>query len=129
MRIAPHVHSLTTAVCLAALAAGCSDGPTEPAGIDINWSNSAREFRGQTGAQLTFNCPADGTADLIWGTAVYTDDSSICTAGVHVGAITLDGGGQVTIEIRPAESSYRSTMRNGITSASYGSYGGSFIVL
>jgi hypothetical protein len=63
----------------------------------------------------------------VWGTDVYTDDSSVCTAAVHAGLITLAGGGTVTAEIRPGQSSYKGSTRNGITSSPYASWLGSFI--
>ena len=64
---------------------------------------------------------------MIWGTDTYTDDSSVCTAAVHSGAISLAAGGTVTIEIRPGLDAYRSSTRNGITSVPYGSWHGSFV--
>ena len=79
--------------------------------------------------QVDYVCPAGGTAHSVWGTDVYTDDSSVCTAAVHAGVITLEEGGTVTIEIRPGESSYEASERNGITSGSWGSWTGSFVVI
>lgn len=97
---------------------------------NINWAAQADSLRGRTGQRFTFQCPPGGPASgRLWGTDLYTDDSSICTAGVHAGVITLSGGGSVTIEIRPAANSYRGTTRNGIDSKDYGSYAGSFIVV
>ena len=60
------------------------------------------------------------------GTGTYTDDSSICTAAVHAGLITLANGGKVTIEIAPGANSYSGTTANGVTSSSYDSWSGSF---
>ena len=64
----------------------------------------------------------------LWGTDVYTGDSSICTAAVHAGVITLDRGGLVTVELRPGQSAYKGTTRNGVTSTEYGAYTHSFLV-
>jgi hypothetical protein len=47
---------------------------------------------------------------------------------VHAGKIKLEAGGPVTIELRPGESSYKGSTRNGITSKDYEQYGSSFIV-
>jgi hypothetical protein len=93
------------------------------------WSANATAFRGQNGARFDFSCPSYGTAGPLYGTDVYTDDSSVCTAAVHTGGITLAGGGSVTIEIRPGQSSYKGSTRNGITSDSWGSWSGSFVVV
>ena len=109
-------------------AAGCGDSPTDTTPSEINWDATPRPFRGQNNKQLRFNCPPNGSARRVWGMDVYTDDSSICTAAVHAGGITLAGGGQVTIEIRPGQAVYRGTTRNGITSFDYDDWDGSFIV-
>jgi hypothetical protein len=62
------------------------------------------------------------------GTDIYTLDSSICNAAVHAGKLTMESGGPVTIELRPGESSYKGTTRNGIKTNDYGKYGQSFVV-
>ena len=93
------------------------------------WGANATAYRGQNGAQFTYTCPSYGTRGAVWGTDVYTDDSSVCTAGVHTGQITLAGGGTVTIEIRPGEASYTGTTRNRVTSSSYPAWSGSFVVV
>lgn len=113
---------------LAIAAAGCKDSPTGPAPTAIDWNARGNEFPAENNARLAFSCPASGIAYTVWGTDVYTDDSSICTAAVHAGAITRADGGNVTIEIRPGQSSYGATTRNGITSRSYDEWPRSFIV-
>ena len=86
-------------------------------------------MRGMNGQQFEFECPPGGEYDTIWGTDVYTDDSSVCTAAVHAGVITLEDPGTVTIEIRPGEDSYEESERNGVTSQPYPAWGGSFVVI
>jgi hypothetical protein len=105
--------------------AAASDPPVDP------WSLHAVEHRDQVGEEFTYDCPpADETRiDTVWGTDVYTDDSSVCTAAVHAGAITVEDGGQVTIEILPGQDSYVASEQNGIESSSYGPWGGSFSVV
>ena len=93
------------------------------------WNANAAAYRTWVGAQYEFNCPPNGTAGTVWGTNIYTDDSSVCTAAVHGGLITLKKGGKVKIEMRDGQASYRGSKRNGITSAKYGAWGGSFIVV
>ena len=63
---------------------------------------------------------------MLWGDGTYTDDSSVCTAGVHAGTISLAAGGTVTIQMVAGLSSYTSAARNGITSRPYGAWGGAF---
>jgi hypothetical protein len=106
-------------------AAAASAPATDP------WSLNAVEHRSQVGERFTYDCPPadESRTDSVWGTDVYTDDSSVCTAAVHAGAITVEDGGEVTIEIRPGEESYGASEQNGIESLSYGPWSGSFVVV
>jgi LCCL domain-containing protein/PAN domain-containing protein len=92
----------------------------------INWGTNVRG-QGQSGQQFTYVCPANGSPASVWGTDIYTDDSSICTAAVHAGLITFAAGGTVAIEIRPGQPSYTGSVRNGVSSSSYGSWGSSYV--
>jgi len=94
----------------------------------ITWNTSAAGFKNEVGKTYQFRCPPDGTASAIWGNDIYTVDSSICTAAVHAGIITLEDGGVVTVEFRPGRKIYGSTVRNGITSNTFGEYDKSFVV-
>jgi hypothetical protein len=91
------------------------------------WSANANRHRGQNGQRFTYSCPAGGALYRIWGTDVYTDDSSVCTAAVHAGLIVLNTGGNVTIEIRPGQDSYTPSTRNRVRSDAYGPWTGSFV--
>ncbi len=92
----------------------------------ITWSTSASDhdcsMAGVIGSRFRYACPASGVAASAWGTDVYTHDSSICTAAVHAGRITLASGGNVTIEMAPGQSSYPGSTRNGITTSTWGSW-------
>ena len=68
-------------------------------------------------------------AGPIWGTDVYTDDSSVCTAGVHKGVITLEDGGTVTIIMRPGLDIYISSTRHDVRSDAWDHWDGSFEVV
>jgi hypothetical protein len=94
----------------------------------ISWNTTTSILSYEAGKTAKFKCPAGGEASAIWGTDVYTGDSSICTAAVHAGVITFERGGTVTVELRPGQSSYQGTKRNGVTSNDYGDYGRSFVV-
>lgn len=96
----------------------------------VLWNTSPSMAGFEVGKTVKFNCPAGGAGKegTVWGTDTYTLDSSICTAAVHAGKLQLDSGGLVTIEMRPGESSYRGSTRNGIKTNDYGAYGSSFVV-
>ena len=107
---------------------GAQPPPSPPSTQADGWAGGAQTHRGKNGQRFTYTCPprAQATGDA-WGTDLYTDDSTICFAAVHAGAVSLDRGGNVTIEIRPAEQSYAGTTRNGLTSKAFGPWVGSFV--
>ncbi|MFN2502323.1 MAG: LCCL domain-containing protein [Pyrinomonadaceae bacterium] len=94
----------------------------------IGWDTTAGGFKGEPGKTYTFECPPDGTPQIVFGSDVYTDYSSICTAAVHAGVITKQDGGTVTIEYRPGRETYGSTVRNGIKTTTTGEHTRSFVV-
>ncbi|MGV8840656.1 MAG: LCCL domain-containing protein [Bauldia sp.] len=96
----------------------------------IDWSQNAGRFRGNNGSRYSFICPAlgDATPAAVWGAGPYTDDSSVCAAAVHAGAIGT-GGGLVTIEIAAGQASYQGMVRNGISTNPWGAFQGSFRVV
>ncbi len=110
-------------------------GPSSPsgppssagAGTPTTWEANATSLNGKDGATLTLQCPPGGTPHSVWGSDIYTSDSSICTAGVHSGLITLQQGGTVTIELRPGRTIYGCSERNGVVTSPYGSYQHSFV--
>ncbi len=96
----------------------------------MGYGAQADAYRGRNGERFTFECPANASpSGRVWGTDVYTDDCSVCTAAVHAGLITLEKGGIVTIEIRPGASSYKGSLRNGIESKDWGPTPGSFVFI
>jgi hypothetical protein len=101
--------------------------PPPPTTTTINWSTNAKSQRGAVGQRFTFVCPK-GKPEKVWGSDVYSDGSSVCSAAVHAGAIKRRGG-TVTIEMRPGLSSYYGSNRHGVPSMSFGEWEGSFVVL
>ena len=93
----------------------------------ISWNTTGTTFKDEVGMKYTFVCPPGGTPMTIWGSDVYTADSSVCTAAVHAGKITLEDGGQVTIEFVAGRQTYGATTRNGITSYNFGQFGRSYV--
>jgi hypothetical protein len=101
--------------------------PTVGATQSPTWSTTATAYRGRIGERINVACPPGGDAGSVWGTDTYTDDSSVCTAAVHAGLITLATGGTVTFEMRPGLDSYPASTRNGIESSSWGTWSSSFV--
>ena len=90
-----------------------------PSPESITWSTGTGKWKEQWGRRETLLCPPDGQVEPVWGTDVYTDDSSVCSAAVHAGLISPATGGPVTIEVRPDHSPYHGTTRNGIKSRTW----------
>jgi hypothetical protein len=104
--------------------------PVEPEpALGGSWRATAEEFRGQNGITVEFACSPDGQFWPIWGSGDYTDDSSVCTAGVHRGVITRESGGIVTIIIRPGHPAYPGSTRNGVSTDPYEAWEGSYEVV
>ncbi|HYI21407.1 MAG TPA: LCCL domain-containing protein, partial [Candidatus Limnocylindrales bacterium] len=89
-------------------------------------TTNAASFRGLLDQEFDFICPPGGQAGIVWGTDVYTDDSSVCTAAVHAGLIDLASGGNVRIVMLAGRDSYEPSTSNGITSLTWGNWGSSF---
>jgi hypothetical protein len=88
---------------------------------------NATSLRGNN-RSLRCRCSASDTrSGAVWGTDIYTDDSNICRAALHAGAIGRQGG-IITVWHRPGRSSYRGSYRNGVETRNYGRWGGSFEV-
>jgi hypothetical protein len=94
----------------------------------IGCRTAANEFEGETGASGLITCQAGCGAETVWGSDIYTDDSSICTAAAHAGVISLDDGGTFMLTIEEGQESYEGSEENDIESFEYGEWPRSFSV-
>lgn len=115
--------------CACGWARSLWDGGTILNGGSITPTTNAKTYRGMNGQRIAFSCRAASIFGTIYGTDTYTDESSICGAGVHSWRIQAATGGTVTIEILPGASCYTHSKRNGVTSYSYSASPGSFNVV
>ena len=104
-------------------AATAPDGAAKPTA----WETTANSLSSTDIHVFTLNCPAGGAFHSVWGSDIYTTDSSICTAAVHSGLITFERGGTVTIELKKGRNIYGASERNGVTTSAYGSWPLSFV--
>lgn len=95
-----------------------------------SWSSNALTYGydcpARQGEELTVVCPGGGSPGSLWGTGIYTHDSSICTAAVHAGVINTVTGGLVTIVLRGGQAAYTASTQNGVTSSDWGYWDCSF---
>lgn len=91
-------------------------------------------FQGQEGQvlyfQITGGMPGGGRGGLgggsVWGTDVYTLDSTLAMAAVHAGAVRSGETGVVAVTILAPQASFEGSFRNGVTSSSWGQFPGAF---
>lgn len=82
-------------------------------------------YRNRAGQTFEFTVTG-ASSGAVWGTDVYTDDSSIARAAVHAGVVSVGQTKVVTVTVLPGQASYTGSVRNGVTSASWGAWSGSF---
>jgi len=66
------------------------------------------------------------TGGYVWGTDIYTDDSSIAAAAVHAGLLQPDETGTIMVTILAGRETYRGSARNGVASRDYPSWARSY---
>ena len=62
------------------------------------------------------------TEGQIWGTDIYTRDSTIGAAAVHLGLLKPGESAVLRLTIVPAQKAYPGSTRNGVTTNDYGDY-------
>lgn len=111
--------------------AGSDDGQTEQTTGDVVsavWATRGDEVLEGVDA-VDVECPPAGEGDLeyaVWGTLVYTDDSSVCAAAVHGGFLDPTTGGVVRVVAAPGQESYEGSDTGLVTSSAWGSWDASF---
>jgi hypothetical protein len=73
------------------------------------------------GLPMPFSCTCSAEAtsrSAVWGTDVYTDDSGLCRAALHAGAVSAQGG-VITVNRSAGRPLYIGTIRNGVESLDY----------
>jgi hypothetical protein len=77
----------------------------------------------------TYYFRVTGASDgSVWGTDVYTGDSSLTVAAVHAGAVKLGETAVVRVTVMRPLHHYQGSVRNGVTSNDYGPYGTAYRV-
>lgn len=62
----------------------------------------------------------------VWGTDVYTSDSTIATAAVHAGLVAPGQTGVVKVMMLVSPPAYVGSTRNGVTTRNYGAFNGAY---
>jgi hypothetical protein len=80
------------------------------------------------GKILTFRVTGAAQGSL-WGTEVYTLDSTLAAAAVHFGVLKVGQTGNVRVMILGPSVGFVGSTRNGLTSSNYANYPGAYRIL
>ncbi len=124
--IAATTSSPVAAAPVVDLAGATNDAKTpEQAGCELR----ARDVKGAEGSKRFVLCPGSCLSQYhaVWGSDVYSDDSHVCAAAIHAGAIPPSGG-KALFDFLPGQASYAASRRAGVQSRSWGTWSRSFRV-
>jgi predicted Ser/Thr protein kinase len=99
--------------------------PEKPAEVALPDPGSPGQYRGQNGKTFSFKVTGSTTGS-VYGTDIYTDDSTLATAAIHASLLTAGETKVVRVTILPGQASYQSSTRNGIKSWEYAAWSGSY---
>ena len=75
-------------------------------------------FAQQVGQKLAFTVTGNVNG-TVWGTDVYTADSTLAMVAVHAGVVKVGQTGTIRVEILPPQAVFVGTVRNGIQTNNY----------
>lgn len=98
--------------------------------VDCYEIGGSSRFSGTLGSRFTVFCEkgCSRKENNVFGDQVYTDDSSICQAGIHAGLLT-DRGGEIQFILEQGKQLYEGSAKNGIKSQRRGNYLRSFRII
>jgi hypothetical protein len=82
--------------------------------------------QGGAGRGVVLGGPGFVPAGFVWGTDVYTLDSTLALAAVHGGVVKSGQTGVVRVKILGPQASFTGSTRHGVTSVGYGPFNGAF---
>jgi hypothetical protein len=97
------------------------------AAVNVSCTDSVNGLNKKNAKSFSVVCPVNCKMGSVWGTDMYTTDSSICVAAMHAGVISTDGG-PVKVTLKPGKPSYVGTARNGVTTSQWNAFDKSFAV-
>jgi hypothetical protein len=98
-----------------------------PGVVEVGCSFIGQNLVGEIGSRHVVSCPAGCSAKYgnVWGSDVYTAESSVCRAAIHAGLLS-DAGGTVAVTLGGSQPSYRGTTKNGIQSSNHPQFNQSY---
>lgn len=90
-----------------------------------NRTSSLASYRDLVGQSIILPVVGVASGD-VWGSDIYTDDSTVGAAAVHAGLVSVGDLAFVKVTLLPGRARYEGTARNGVTSQAYEQWDGSF---
>ncbi len=114
------------ALCVVILGTAGTAGGEEPAAGAATPCPATFRDHGPTTMAFSCSCSAEATrSGKVFGADVYSDDSSICRAALHAGAVPPTGGPVTVYPVQPL-GLYEGYPRHGVGSARAGNHTASF---
>jgi hypothetical protein len=88
-----------------------------------------KAYEAQHGKVFAFTVTGAAGGGSLWGTGIYTTDSRLAMAAVHMGVLKPGETGVVRVKMHGAQGSFTGSTQNGVTSSGYGGYPGAYEVL
>jgi len=85
-------------------------------------------LQGQVGKLFAFKVTG-AAGGALWGTDVYTSDSTLAAAAVHAGVLAPGKEGTVKVRVIAPPPAFTGSTRNGVTSSFYGAYPGAYQIV
>lgn len=85
------------------------------------------DFRNRVGQRFLVEVTGRDDGN-VWGTDIYSDDSTLATAVVHAGLLKTGEHGVVRVTILPPQPGFNGSTKNGVTTQSFGPWEGSYRV-
>jgi hypothetical protein len=86
-----------------------------------------KALEGSVGKTFRFKVTGVATGS-VWGTDVYTTDSTLATAAVHAGVLKAGQTAVVRVKIVAPPATFEGSTRNGVTTGPWGAYPGAYQV-
>lgn len=126
---APTTSGSAAAATPAANGSAAAATPTIAGEVETPCDQAARDVQGNEGSTWLMHCPAGCASDkTVWGSDIYTDDSNLCNAAIHAGAIAAKDGGTVLVTWAHGQPTYIGSTKNGVATQDYGKWERSFFV-
>jgi hypothetical protein len=82
-------------------------------------------YQGKVGQSFLFEVTGT-TNGAVWGSGIYTDDSTLAAAAVHAGILRNGQKGVVKVTMLAGQAAYQGSVQNGVTSANWNNWNSSY---